>query len=72
MINFTGEAKTQWSNIPSIFQEKIINNVWCPHCGTKTIMVKFGGSTLTKALILRGFCITCDKPVARVLDGDTK
>jgi len=72
MDNFDDEAKTKWDAIPTIFQEKVINNVWCPHCGTKTTMVNFDGSTLRKALILRGFCITCSKPVARVLEGDTE
>jgi hypothetical protein len=72
MDNFIGEAKTQWDGIATIFQEKIINNVWCPHCGTKTTITKFGGTMLMKSLILRGFCITCDKPVARVLEGHTQ
>lgn len=68
MGDFTCEAKTKWETIPTTFQEKVINNVWCPHCARATTMVDFGGSTLIKALILRGFCITCRKSVVRVLE----
>ncbi len=66
---FTPAAQILWDAIPSHFQERILQNVWCPHCGDMTTMMNFTGVVHGKSLVLRGTCVTCRGKVARVLEG---
>ena len=66
---FTPAAQLLWDAIPLRFQERVLHNVWCPHCGDMTTMTDFTGEVHGKSLVLRGTCITCRGKVARVLEG---
>src|SRR6266496_453487 len=67
--SFTPEAQILWNAIPPHFQERILHNVWCPHCGDMTTMTDFTGEVHGRSLVLRGTCVTCRRKVARVLEG---
>ena len=67
--SFTPAAHILWDAIPSHFQERVLHNVWCPHCGDMTTMTDFTGEVHGKSLVLRGTCMSCEGRVARVLEG---
>src|SRR5438552_16668654 len=66
---FTHAAQILWDAIPSHFQERVLQNVSCPHCGDMTTMTDFTGEVHGKSLDLQGTCVTCRGQVARVLEG---
>jgi hypothetical protein len=66
---FTPAAQMLWEAIPQYFQERVLHNVWCPHCRDMTTMADFTGEVHGRSLVLRGTCITCRGKVARVLEG---
>jgi len=66
---FTPAAQILWDAIPSPFQERISQNVWCPHYRDMTTMTDFTGEVHGRSLIVRGTCVTCRGKVARVLEG---
>jgi hypothetical protein len=66
---FTPAAHILWDAIPSHFQERVLQNVWCPHCSDMTTMTDFTGEVHGRSLILRGTCVSCRGKVARVLEG---
>jgi hypothetical protein len=66
---FTPAAQILWDAIPPHFQERVLHNVWCPHCGDMTTIIDFTGEVHGKSLVLRGTCVTCRGKVARVLEG---
>ena len=66
---FTPAAQILWDAILSHIQERVLQNVWCPHCGDMTIMTEFTGEVHGRSLVLRGTCVTCRGKVARVLEG---
>jgi hypothetical protein len=65
----TPAAQILWNAIPSHFQERILHNVWCPHCGDITTIGDFTGEVHGRSLVLRGTCVICRGKVARVLEG---
>src|SRR6266436_3824775 len=67
--SFTPAAHILWNVIPSHFQEQVLHNVWCPHCGDMTTMTDFTGEVHGRSLVLRGMCVSCGGKVARVLEG---
>ena len=67
--SFTPAAQILWDAIPSHFQERVLHNVWCPHCGDMTTMTNFSGEVHGRSLVLRGTCVSCRGKVARVLEG---
>ena len=67
--SFTPAAQILWDAIPSHFQEQVLHNVWCPHCGDMTTMTDFTGEVHGKSLVLQGMCVSCRGKVARVLEG---
>jgi len=67
--SFTPPAQLLWEAISPHFQERVLQNVWCPHCGDMTIMTDFTGEVHGRSLVLRGTCGTCRGKVARVLEG---
>jgi hypothetical protein len=67
--SLTPAAQILWDAIPSHFQERVLHNVWCPHCGAMTTMMDFTGEVHGGSLVLRGTCETCRGKVARVLEG---
>ena len=66
---FTPAAQMLWEAIPQYFQERVLHNVWCPHCRDMTTMTDFTGEVHGRSLILRGTCVSCRGKVARVLEG---
>ncbi len=66
---FTPAAQILWNAIPPHFQERILHNVWCPHCREMTTMTDLSGEVHGQSLVLRGTCVTCRGKVARVLEG---
>jgi hypothetical protein len=66
---FTPAAQILWDAIPLHFRERILQNVWCPHCGAMTTMTDVTGEVHGRSLVLRGTCVTCRGKVARVLEG---
>jgi hypothetical protein len=69
---FAPAAQILWDAIPSHFQERILYNVWCPHCQDMTTMTDFTREVHGWSLVLRGTCITCRGKVARVLEGTSE
>lgn len=67
--SFTSAAQILWDAIPSHIQERVLQNVWCPHCGDMTAIMDFTGEVHGKSLVLRGTCVSCRGKVARVLEG---
>src|SRR5215510_10968089 len=68
-LPFTSAAQILWDAIPSHFQERVLQNVWCTHCNDMTTMTDFTGEVHGKSLVLRGTCVNCRGKVARVLEG---
>jgi hypothetical protein len=66
---FTPQAQWFWNRIPGHIQAKIIGAVWCPHCRNSTTIINFKGNIKQGDLLLRGECIRCGGPVARILEG---
>ena len=66
---FTPAAQILWNAITSHFQEQVLHNVWCSHCGDMTTMTDVTGEVHGKSLVLRGTCVICRGKVARVLEG---
>ena len=67
---FTTKAKILWDTIPLQIQEQLINNVWCPHCSSKTTITDFKGGIENKSLVLTGNCAKCGGNVARVIENE--
>jgi hypothetical protein len=65
----TPAAQILWDAIPSHCQERVLQNVSCPHCGDMTTMTDFTGEVDGKSLVLQGTCVTCRGKAARVLEG---
>jgi hypothetical protein len=68
--SFTPDAKTFWDNIPPGIQKRLLDNIWCSHCGEMTTITDYTGRIEQGDLILDGFCIHCDNPVSRFIEGD--
>ena len=66
---FTPAAQILWDAIPQHFQEQVLHNVWCPHCGDMTAMTDLTGAVCGRSLVLFGMYVTCRGRVARVLEG---
>ena len=67
--SFTPAAQILWDAIPSHFQERILQNVSCPHCQDMTTMTDFTGEVHGKSVVLFDKCGRCKGKVARVLEG---
>jgi hypothetical protein len=67
----TTESQEFWDAIPAHFQERVLNNIWCPHEGELTTMADdFWGEIQGTTLVLHGTCVRCQGRVARVLEGE--
>ena len=67
---FTNDAKTMWDSIPRQAQERILKNVWCTRCVGATTITNFKGGVEHGDLVLRGSCVTCRGPVARLIESE--
>ncbi|MCI0398777.1 MAG: plasmid pRiA4b ORF-3 family protein [Chloroflexi bacterium] len=68
--SFTRPAQWFWDAIPDHIQAQLLGNVWCRHCAAETVMVDFKGSIRQGDLLLRGHCLRCGRPVARIIEGE--
>jgi hypothetical protein len=51
------------------FQQRVLNNVWCPHEGEMTTMADdFWGEIQGLSLVLHGTCVRWQGRVARVIE----
>lgn len=66
---FTPQAARRWEQLGNRAQTLLLNNVWCVACREMTTMVRFTGRMEKGDLVLKGFCIRCNGPVARVVEG---
>lgn len=57
----------KWETILPELREKIIRNVWCPHCRDVFQMVDYRVYSAGLDILLRGQCGICHGKVARVL-----
>ncbi len=65
----TPEAQEFWDTIPPHFQQRVLNNVWCPHEREMTTMADgFWGRMSGLSLVLHGTCVRCGGRVARVIE----
>jgi hypothetical protein len=63
------EAQDFWDAIPAHFQQRVLNNVRCPHEGDMTTMADdFWGRMSGNSLVLHGMCVRCQGRVARVIE----
>ena len=67
---FSLPAKTFWNKIPAGIQKRLLDNVWCSHCGEMTTITDYSGLIEKGDLILDGYCIRCGNPVSRLIEGD--
>jgi hypothetical protein len=66
---FSKTALKWWMAISADNRGLLLNNVWCPDCGTSVTICDFSMETAGKDLVLKGFCATCGHKVARVVEG---
>lgn len=57
------------AEIPVQFQDKILSNVYCPHCRDSVKIVDYSGSVVSGDLLLKGHCEICGHEVARLVEG---
>ena len=65
---FTPEAKKIWDSIPFDAREKILSTVWCSQCPGAVKIRDYSGSVKKGLLVLKGFCASCGKKVARAVE----
>jgi uncharacterized tellurite resistance protein B-like protein len=69
-FSLTPQAQKIWDAIPSDFQMKLLNNVWCRTCSDTTGIGSVKGKVEKGMLILKGICTRCGNPVARVIENE--
>ena len=62
------KALEKWNNIPSEFQKKLIDNVFCSKEGKSTTIMNFTVSSHKCGIVLEGKCKKCGTRVARVIE----
>ena len=67
---FSPPAKAFWNKIPPDIQKRLLDNVWCAHCGEMTTITDYSGRIEQGDLILEGFCLRCGNPVTRLIEGE--
>ena len=66
--SFTPKAKKIWEDIDSHIRIRLLNNVWCRHCGKMSSIGNLSGMVESGMLVLRGSCTKCGSDVARVIE----
>jgi len=67
--SFSPAAQILWDAIPPHFQERVLHNVWCPHCGDMTTITNGTEEMHRNSLVIYRTCVTYSGQVARVLEG---
>ncbi len=68
--SFTQKAKKIWEAIASDIRIRLLNNVWCRHCGKMSSIGNMSGKVESGMLVLRGSCTKCGSNVARVIENE--
>ena len=70
VIDGTGplSPRKKWEAIPERFRERILQNVWCSHCGNSVEIVSYRVYSAGRDIVLRGRCAVCGGEVARVVE----
>lgn len=65
---FTKLARERWESIPANSRQRLLTNVWCPHCRHEVTITNFSGTIKGGDLLLVGKCAECHGDVARVIE----
>jgi phage regulator Rha-like protein len=68
--SFTPKAKKIWEAIAGDIRIRLLNNVWCRHCGKMSSIGNLSGKVESGMLVLRGSCTKCGSDVARVIENE--
>ena len=68
--SFTPKAKKIWEAIAGDIRIRLLNNVWCRHCGKMSSIGNLSGKVESGMLVLRGNCTKCGSHVARVIENE--
>jgi len=68
--SFTPKAKKIWEAIASDIRIRLLNNVWCRHCGKMSSIGNLSGKVESGMLVLRGSCTKCGSDVVRVIENE--
>ena len=61
-------AELLWSKIPSNFQARILEAVWCSHCRTAVKLDAYSVHEIGDSVILHGVCPDCGGQVRRYIE----
>ena len=65
---FTPAAQILWDEIPPAGQQRILDSVWCGHCGSSRRIEDFTGVPEGDGIRLQGFCAACGHVVLRLIE----
>jgi len=65
---FSPAAQPLWDSISTTGQERILDNVWCGHCGSARRIIDFAGVSEDGDIRLQGFCATCGHAIVRIIE----
>ncbi len=68
--SFTPKAKKIWDAIASDIRIRLLNNVWCRHCGKMSSIGNLSGKVESGMLVLNGSCTKCGSYVSRVIENE--
>ena len=68
--SFTPKAKKIWEAIAGDIRIRLLNNVWCRHCGKMSSIGNLSGKVESGMLVLRGSCTKCGSNVARIIENE--
>ena len=66
--SFTPAAQLLWDDIPPAGQQRILDSVWCGHCGSGRRIEDFTGVPEGGGIRLQGFCAACCHVVLRLIE----
>ncbi|WP_254901685.1 hypothetical protein [Thalassobacillus devorans] len=64
------KANKKWVALPKDIRNKLIQNVFCPHCLDTVTIVEFVIVDDPAGILLEGKCKNCRNEVARVVEVD--
>jgi hypothetical protein len=68
LISF--EAMKKWLGINEVTRNEFIRNVWCSKCRDVTTIQNFSIEMDKFGIVLEGFCLKCNQPVARMIENE--
>lgn len=67
---FTPQARRLWEQIPEIYRQRLLANVWCRTCGATTTIVDYQGRVEGRDVLLTGQCAICGGNMARLVEAE--